>query len=178
MNLRINLHATILGDQFIGNGHPLQDRNALLHNGIMFHITHTEHTIDLGDAQPMQDIRHQRLKAHILHPRDILRALEILARAIGAAFPRVVHEILGHFPQGAAFLAEIDDDAGATGLGFFDRFLNAEDEVGAAGADVGAEDVGAVAFVVDAEGEAHARVRHLGWVAKAVDGEAADGREE
>ena len=146
MNLRIDLDPRVLRDQLLGNGDALQDRDALLHDRVVFHVAHAEHAIDLGDAQPVQDIRHQRLEAHVLDAGDVLRALKVLVGAIGAAFARVVDEVLRHLAQRAALLAEVDDDAGAAGLRFFDRLLDPKDQVGATGADVTAEDVGAVAF--------------------------------
>ena len=51
-------------------------------------------------------------------------------------------------------------------------------EIGPAGADVGAEHVGAVALVVHAAGERRVAVAELGRIAEAVDGGAADRRQE
>lgn len=47
----------------------------------------------------------------------------------------------GNFTQGPAFFTEVDDDAGAPFLGFFDSLLDAEDQIWAACADIGAEDI-------------------------------------
>ena len=52
------------------------------------------------------------------------------------------------------------------------------DQIGTAGADVRAEHVGAVAFVVDAAGDPGAVVRQLGHVAEQIRGDAADRRQE
>ena len=42
----------------------------------------------------MQDIRHESLEPHILYSGNVLGSLEILGRAIGAAFSCVVDEVL------------------------------------------------------------------------------------
>ena len=65
------------------------------------------------------------------------------------ALAGVVDQELGHFAQRAAFFAVVGDQARAAVLGLQHRLLDAVGQVGAAGADVGAEHVGAVAFVVN-----------------------------
>ena len=72
--------------------------------------------------------------------------------------------VLGDFAEGTAFLAEVDDKSDAPTLCCADALFDGVDEVGFAGADVGAEDVGAVAFVVDAEGEFFGFVGEVGGV--------------
>jgi len=51
-----------------------------------------------------------------------------------------------HFAKGAAFLAEVDDHAGAALLRLLDSFFNAEEEEGATCTNVGAKDVTSVAL--------------------------------
>ena len=99
---------------------------------------------------------------------------------IAALLPlaRVVDEELGDLAERAAFLAVIGDDADAASLRFPHAFLDAVHEIGTAGADVGAEHVGAVALVVDAAGDAGLRIAQARHVADHVDRDVADGRQE
>ena len=150
------------------------DRNALVDNGIVFHATlvlapdfyqnevlgdhllgHGQHPVNLSDAEPMKDIGHERLEPHVLDARDILGALEVLARPVLSAFSCVVYEVLGNFTKRTTFFAEVDDDTTATLLGFLDCLFNTKGEVWSACADVGSKDVTAIAFVVDTECEAN-----------------------
>ena len=63
-----------------------------------------------------------------------------------------------HLSKRSAFLAEVDHNPDAAALSALDGLLDAEDEVRAARADVGSEDVRAIALVVYAEGELLGRV--------------------
>lgn len=86
---------------------PLPDNGIVFHAGyrnasargggaighVVHHsLAHAEHPINLGDAQPVQDIRHQSLEAHILDPRDVLGPLEVIRCAIFPALASVVHD--------------------------------------------------------------------------------------
>ena len=55
--------------------------NTALDDSIVLHIRHTNKVVDLRDAEPVQDVRHQSLKAGILHAGDALRTIEIPAEA-------------------------------------------------------------------------------------------------
>lgn len=129
------------------NGYPALD------NRIILHIAHAHHAVNLLDPQPVQDVRHERLEAHVLDARDELRALEILVRAVAAALAQVVHEILGHLAQGTALLAEVRDDADAARLRAADALLDRIGEVWLARADIRPKDVRAVALVVHPDSE-------------------------
>ncbi len=124
----------------------------------------------------MDDVGHQLLEARVLHAGHTLGALEIGRRLVAArlALAGVVDQELGHLAERAAFLAVVDDEARAAVLGLARRLLDAVRQVGAAGADVRAEDVGAVALVVDAAGEGVALVADVGRVAEHVEGDPAD----
>ena len=108
-------------------------------------------------AMPSQwkQVGHQLLEAHVLHARDALGAIEVLRRRIaaGLALARVVDEELGDLAERAAFLAIVDHHADAALLRHLDADLDAMREVRPAGADVGAEHVGAVALVVETAGD-------------------------
>ncbi len=54
-------------------------------------LAHAQHSINLGDAEPMEDIRHERLEPHVLDASNVLRSLEIIRSAIGASFTGVVY---------------------------------------------------------------------------------------
>ena len=107
------------------------------------------------DAEPVEHVGHQLLEAHVLHAGDAFGAAEIGVGAVAAllAFPGVVDEELGHLAERAAFLAVVDDDADAALLRGLDADLDAVRQIGPAGADVGAEDIGAVAFVMHPAGD-------------------------
>ena len=111
----------------------------------------------LRDAQPVQHVGHQLLEAHVLHAGHALGAGEVLVGGVAAhlALARVVDQELGHLAERAAFLAGVGDQADAAALRAQDALLDRVREVGAAGADVGAEHVRAVAFVVHARGQLH-----------------------
>ncbi len=80
---------------------------------------------------------------------------EIRFRPIAAGLPlaRVIDEELRDLAERAPFLAVVDDHADAACLRLLHAHLDAVREIRAAGADVGAEHVRAVAFVVHAAGD-------------------------
>src|SRR5262245_6933265 len=102
--------------------------------------------MDLSHAEPVQDIRHQLLKAHVLHAGDALGPREILLGTVAAllTLAGVVDEELGHLAEPAAFLAEVDDQPDAAALRAADAFLDRVGEIRPARADIGAEDIRAV----------------------------------
>ena len=55
-------------------------------------LAHTQHTVDLGDAEPVKDIRHESLEPHILDAGDVFGPFEVIRRPILPAFPSVVHD--------------------------------------------------------------------------------------
>ena len=136
--------------------------------------------MDFLDAQPVQHVGHQLLEAHVLHPRHALGAQEVFVGAVTAelAFARVVDQELGDFTERAAFLAAVGDEAHAALLRTAYALFNGMREVGAAGADVGAKNVRAVAFVVHARRQFNVRVSECADVAKHVERLAADGGQE
>src|SRR4029434_9340212 len=105
-----------------------------------------------------------------------LGAGEVLLGAVAArlALARVVDEELGHLAQSPTLLPEVDDESHAAGLRAADALLDVVDQVRAAGADVGAEDVGAVALVVHTRGQRQGGIGELREAAEHVSGLAAD----
>lgn len=134
------------------------DGNALVDNGIVLHVGHAEHPVDFSNAQPVENVGHESLEAHVLHTRNVLRSLEVFAGPIFSSFPCIVHKVFGHFPKGSALFAEVNDHAATAFLRFFDGLFDAERQVGAACANVRPEHVASIALVVDTEGEPGAGV--------------------
>lgn len=58
MDLGIDLNPAVLRYHLIGDRNTLEDRNALLYDGVVLHVRHAQHTINLLDTQPVQDVRH------------------------------------------------------------------------------------------------------------------------
>lgn len=56
-----------------------------------YSLAHAQHSVNLGDTQPVKDIRHQGLEAHVLYTGNVLGALEIVRCKICPALSRVVH---------------------------------------------------------------------------------------
>ena len=93
----------------------LEDRDAGLHDSVVFpnvardelgtsstkgrtrrgnsHVAHRHHVVDLLDPKPVQDVRHERLEAHVLHACNELRRLEVLVRGVASALTKVVHQV-------------------------------------------------------------------------------------
>src|SRR6185436_2580032 len=92
--------------------------------------------------------------------------------------PCVVDEELRHLAERASLLPVIDDEAHAALLRHLDADFHAMREIGAAGADVGAEYVGAVALVVDAAGDFGGGVSQCADVAEEIERHPADRRQE
>ena len=56
-----------------------------------YSLAHAKHSVNLGDTQPMKDIGHQGLEAHVLYTGNVFGALEIVRCKICPALSRVVH---------------------------------------------------------------------------------------
>src|SRR5439155_24124942 len=122
---------------------------------LVLDIRHRHPAVDAGDAEPMEDIGHQLLEAHVLDAGDALGTAEISVGGVtaGLALARVVDEEFGDLAEGPALLAVVDDDPDPALLRRLCANLDAMHEIGPARADVGAKDVRAIAFVVDAAGD-------------------------
>jgi hypothetical protein len=98
--------------------------------------------------------------------------------AIGILLTCVVHQILCYFSQCTAFLSEVYDDSTTPVLGFFNRFLDPEDQVRSTGTNIRSEHITSIAFIMHPQCKPDTGVRHFGRVAEAIDGKAADWRKE
>src|SRR5215831_1379357 len=166
--------------QLVWDWNSFHDFNALGLQCIMLHVAHGNEAVEPPQAEPMDRIGHQLLEPGVLHSGYAFGALEIGRRLIAAllALARIVDEELGDLAKRAALFAIIDDNSEPAGLGRPRAFLDAVNQVGAAGADVGAEYVGTVAFIMDSAGDLGTRIGKFLDVAEQVDGGAADRRQK
>ena len=74
---------------------------------------------------------------------------------LGNQLTGIVDEVFGHFSQGSALFAKVNDDPTATSLSLFDSFLNSKDQIRSTSADVRAEYITTVAFVVHTKGQSN-----------------------
>lgn len=54
-------------------------------------LAHAQHAVDLGDPEPVEDVRHEGLEPHVLDAGNVFGPFEVVRCAIFPAFPRVVH---------------------------------------------------------------------------------------
>ena len=94
---------------------------------------------------------------------SVRREIAVGGVAAGLSLAGVVDQELGDFPQSSPFLAVVDDDPDPALLRGLDADFDAVNEIRAARADVRAEDIRSVAFVVDAAGD------HRAWICKTLD---------
>ena len=125
----------------VRNGNAFDDIHALSGQRVVFHVAHRDEAVDPLKAEPMNRIRHELLKAGVLHAGHAFGALEIRGGRIAAllTLTGVIDEKLGDLAQRAALLAIIDDDAETAFLGAARAFLDAVNQVRTAGADIRAE---------------------------------------
>lgn len=174
MDLCVNLDSRVRRNKLIRNRHALVDGDALLDNGVVLHVAHTQHAVNLGDAQKVQNIGHEELEPHVLDTCNVLGSLEVLGSRVAAALARVVDEVLGDLAKGTTLFAEVNDNTGSTGLGLLDGLANAKNEVGSASANVRTKDVRSVALVVHTQSQPRVLVTDLGRVAENVSREPTD----
>src|SRR5215469_13392201 len=78
--LRIDLDPRLGRDQRLGDLDALDDIDAALDDRLELDAAHRDEAVDAGDAEPVEDVRHQLLKAHVLDAGDAFGALEICGR--------------------------------------------------------------------------------------------------
>mmetsp|Transcript_34503 Transcript_34503/g.62946 ORF Transcript_34503/g.62946 Transcript_34503/m.62946 type:complete len:479 (-) Transcript_34503:89-1525(-) len=179
-HLGCNFNLGILRDKLWRNRHTFYDGNTGVGDRFVLHVAHRDEPVDLGHAQPVQRVGHQRLEPGVLDAGHVLGAVEVLLGPVAALLPLalVVHQVLCHLAESAALLAVVDDHARATGLRGLDALLDGVREVRTAGADVRPKDVRPVALVVHPHRERHGLVRDGLHAAPDVDRAAPDGRQE
>lgn len=57
-------------------------------------LAHAQHTVDLGDPEPVQNIRHEGLESHVFDAGDVFGPFEVVGCTIFSTFPRVVHHCI------------------------------------------------------------------------------------
>ena len=98
--------------------------------------------------------------------------------AADLALARVVDEELRDLAERPSLLAAVDDQSDAAPLGTEDALLDRVRQIRTAGADIGAEDVGTVAFVMDPAGQRDRGIRQMTGIAEHVERLPADRRKE
>src|SRR6266481_2177052 len=150
----------IEGHQSIRNRELLHHLNPLGLERIALAVRHRHPAIDPADAEPVENVGHQLLKAHVLHTGDAFGTAEIGVGGVAARLPLagVVDEELSDLAQRPPLLAVVDDDPDPALLGGLDADFDAVDEVRTARADIGAEDIRAIALVMNPAGDNRAGV--------------------
>lgn len=69
IDLCVDFYPRVTGDHVLGDGDALEDLDSCLHDGVVFHVRHGEHAVDLFDSEPVQDVWHEGLEAHLLFNR-------------------------------------------------------------------------------------------------------------
>ena len=49
--------------------------------------------MNLGDAEPVENVGHERLETHIFHSSNHFRRLEVSVRSVSATLSKVVDEV-------------------------------------------------------------------------------------
>src|SRR5688572_11575883 len=63
-----HLDMSVRRNPILGKGNPVDNLDAGAANRLVFHIAHGDKPIDASNPQPMQDVGHEFLEAHILSP--------------------------------------------------------------------------------------------------------------
>src|ERR1700704_3266314 len=117
--------------------------------------------VDPTHTQPVDRVRHELLEAGVLDSCHTFGTFEISGGCIPAFLPlaSIINQELCHLTERTAFLAIVNDDAESARLGSTCTFLNTVDQIRATGADIRAENIGSIAFIVYAAGYLRARIR-------------------
>src|SRR6516165_7332731 len=109
---RLDFDRRIERYQPIGDRQLLHDLDPLSLECIALDVRHRDPAVDPADAEPVENVRHQLLKAHVLYTGDAFGTAEIAVDRIAAGLPlpRVVHEELGDFTKRSPLLAIVNDD--------------------------------------------------------------------
>lgn len=55
-------------------------------------LAHAEHAVNLLDAEPVQNVRHQSLESHVLDSGNVLGSLEVVRGTVLTSFPGIVYD--------------------------------------------------------------------------------------
>lgn len=187
MDLCFNLNTAVGRDEFLRNRNPLVDWNALFNDSIVLHVGHAKHSVNLGNAEPMEDIGHESLESHIFHASNVLSSkgvskftslhtgyfhlpLKVFRGLVRSALPSIVDQIFGNFAQCSPLLTEVNNHTASAILRFFYRLLDTKDQVGTTRANVRTEDITSIALIVDTKGQSDIGIGDFGRVAEDIDG--------
>src|SRR5690606_34801218 len=104
--LRFHFDLGVVGNHLVRYRDAFDNVDSGAGDRVVFHVGHRYEAIDLGDAEPLQHIRHQLLETRILHACNAFGAFEIGGRLIaaGLTLSRVVDEEFRDLAERAAFL--------------------------------------------------------------------------
>src|ERR1039458_5539048 len=124
------------------------------------HHVMRSHAIAPMRPEPLQRIGHELLEACVLYAGNTLRSRKIGRGLVASrlALASIVHQELRDLAERPPFLTVVDDESRAACLGLAYALLDTVREIGAAGANIRAENVRAIAFVVHATGQAARRI--------------------
>ncbi len=128
----------------------------------------------------MNGVRHELLEACVLDTGDALRAREVRCRLISTrlTLTRVIYQKLRHLSERPTLFAVVDDQSDAACLRRTNALLDAVCEIRAARADVRAEDIRAIALIVNPTGQWAHRVMEGCRVTEDIQRRAADRRQK
>src|SRR5712671_2362022 len=178
--LRLDLDCSVERHQPIRDRDLLDYLDPLRLERVVLQVRHRDPAVDAADPEPMEDIRHQLLKPHVLHAGDAFGAAEIGVGPIAAqlTLTSVVDEEFGDLAKRSPLLAVVDDDPDPALLRGLDADFYPVHEIRAARADIRAEDIRAVALVVNAAGDYRVRFGDPLDITKEIDRRAADRRQQ
>src|SRR5215472_1630107 len=129
--------------QSIGDRELLHHLDPLRLERLAFDIRHRDPSVNPADAEPVEDIRHQLLKAHILDAGDAFGAAEIAVDPVAArlSLAGIVDEELGDFTERSSLLAVVNDDPDPALLRGLETDCDPVNQIRAACANVRPKDV-------------------------------------
>lgn len=63
-------------------------------NPLQNSLAHAQHSVNLLDTKPVENVRHQGLETHVLDASDVLSSFEIFRSTIRPSLSGIVDEIL------------------------------------------------------------------------------------
>src|SRR5215467_415460 len=178
--LRRNLDLRVAGNEVIRQGYPLHDFNSLTDKRVVFHVAHRYQPINARYSEPMQGVGHQLLETGILNPRHAFGPLKVRSGHIAPFLPlaRVVDKELRHLSKRSPLLAVVHNDPESARLRHAHTFLDAVNEIGAAGTYVGPENVRSTALVVHTASNRRPWIRKFLDLAEKIDGRTSNWRQK
>src|SRR5215471_2680538 len=107
--LRLDLDRRVARHQPVRDRDLRDDLDPLRLERVALQVRHRDPAVDAADPEPVEDVRHQLLKAHVLHAGDAFGAAEIGVRPVAAMLPLagVVDEEFGDLAERPPLLAVV-----------------------------------------------------------------------